>query len=108
MGLFFGRKILLPGVGDIAPLHDQGLAIFQGGADHLPGDGPHNGGKGFVLGGGQGNGAAADQAHFQVVQAQVGDVTAFQQLLGQQGLARMGGPGNQINHGIPPADGCKM
>ena len=59
-----GVKVLLPAEGDVAPLHNEVLPVFQGGFDHLPDNGPQIALQLPVVLRRQGGVPASDQPHF--------------------------------------------
>ena len=93
-------KILFPVKGDITPLHDQVLAVFDGGLHHLPHNGPEVIRQGIIIEHRQGCISASDQAHFQMVHGKIGVMVRFKEPLGQERLSRVGRAGDQDDHEI--------
>ena len=86
-------KVLLPVKGDVAALDDEILAVFNGGLDDLPENGPQISGQGIIVHGSQTGLSTADQPHFQMINGQVRIVVLLQKPLGQGGFSRMGWAG---------------
>ena len=72
MGQVFRLKVFLPVEGDVAPLYDEVLSVFDGGFDHFTDDGPEVACQLIIVHGSQIRVTATDQSHFQVVDGQVG------------------------------------
>ena len=95
-----GREVPPPAGGDVAALHDQVLAVLDGGLDDLPHDGPQTGFQLLVILRGEMRIAASDEPHFQKVHGQAGTAVFSDKPLRQQGLACVGGACDQNDHGV--------
>ncbi|ERI71835.1 hypothetical protein HMPREF1548_01144 [Clostridium sp. KLE 1755] len=99
----FRFEILFKIKGDIAAFNYQVLFVLNGSFDHLPHNRPQiirqQPAIAFRR---QGCAAAADQAHFQVIDGQIRIGIDFQKFLGKKGLSGVSAPGNQYNHKTPP------
>ena len=92
------RKVLTPAWGDITALHDQILAVFNGGFDDLPHNRPQIGLQLLVILRREAGVAASDKSHFQKIHGETGTAVCLEKSLGQQGFACVRGAGNQKNH----------
>ena len=97
----FRRKTFFPSEGNIAPLNNQILPVFDGCLDHLPSDGPQICLQRIVILRCQVGVSAPDEPHLQKVKGQIRKMICFKKLLRQQGFACVRSPCNQDNHILP-------
>ena len=103
-----GREVPPPAGGDVAALHDQVLAVLDGGLDDLPHDGPQTGFQLLVILRGEMRIAASDEPHFQKVHGQAGTAVFSDKPLRQQGLACVGGACDQNDHGVKTSPSLRV
>ena len=97
----FRRKTFFPSEGNIAPLNNQILPVFDGCLDHLPSDGPQICLQRIVILRCQVGVSAPDEPHLQKVKGQIRKMVCFKKLLRQQGFTCVRSPCNQDNHILP-------
>ena len=88
--------------GDVAALHNEILLVLDGSLYHFPEDGPKVIRQFVIIHRCQIGLTAANEAHFQMVNGQVGILMLFQQLLGIDRLSHMTCPTDQNNQSTHP------